>query len=141
MGALVQDFKLLVAHAVHELGMRQQQGEQPLGQRRHGAPALIAAHVALASSAPLALAFALARLPVALPAALPVAFFAALPAALAPAAPVLAGRLAELGPRRRTIDIAGIQRLVVEIRRRPVEMRIVIDRTRGGLRRGLTGAG
>src|SRR5690606_15889644 len=137
MGALVQDFKLLVAHAVYELGMRQQQGEQPLGQRRHGAPALIAAHVALASSAPLALAFALARLPVALPAALPVALFAA----LAPAAPVFAGRLAELGPRRRTIDIAGIQRLVIEIRRRPVEMRIVIDRTRGGLRRGFTGAG
>ena len=66
MGAVVDHFKLLVSHRVHQLGMRQQQAEQALGQRRHGAAAFETADVVLAPAFPIALA-----LPVAL--AFPVA--------------------------------------------------------------------
>src|SRR3546814_437186 len=114
MGPLVQDFKLLVSHAVDQLGMRQQQRQQAPGQRRHGAPALVAAHVVIAAAAPFALAFlalpvALLALPVALP---------ALPATLATAVfpggrPTRAGRL---------VVVAEPGRFVIEIRRRRIEI-------------------
>src|SRR5690606_39327366 len=63
MGAFVQNFKLLVSHGVDQLGMRQQQRQQALGQRGHGAAALVATDaVVAAAAAPLAFAFPIALL-------------------------------------------------------------------------------
>src|SRR5690606_7107416 len=109
MGSLVQNFKLLVAHPIDELRMRQQQREQPLGQRRHGPAALIAAYFVVATTAPFALAL-LAALPAGLP---------ALPFALASAA-------AGTPPRLEIPRVGGLAviletyRLIIEFWRRHV---------------------
>src|SRR5690606_28438527 len=109
MGPLVQNFKLLVAHPVDEFRMRQQQREQPLGQRWHGSAALITTHLIVTTPAPFALAL-LAALPAGLP---------PLPVALAPG-----GAGAPRGRRvPRTGGLAVIvepNRLVIEVRRRHI---------------------
>src|SRR3546814_3235660 len=113
MGSCVQNVKLLVAHAIDQFRMGQQQRQQTFGQRRHGAAALKATHV-IAAPAPFAFAlFASAAFPVAL-----LALTVALPAALD--TPNTRGKIADASARRLVI-VAMSDRLVVGVWRRIVD--------------------